>query len=321
MNETLLTVKVAKKTMEAEAIASFELVDANNAPLPPFTAGSHIDVHLPAGLIRQYSLCNDAGETSRYRIAVLRDVNSRGGSVAMHDQVHEGSEIRISAPKNHFALEPTAARSLLLAGGIGVTPILAMARTLSQQGADFDMKYCSRSRARAAFHDEIRASGFAGRVGFYFDEGEGARRLDIGTALDQAGSAAHLYVCGPQGFIDVVVMAAKERGWTDKRIHYEYFGAAPVRSEDDGSFEVRLASSGKVYTVAKDKTVVQALAAHGVEIPVSCEQGVCGTCITKVCGGVPDHRDMYLTDAEHEANDQFTPCCSRSKTPLLVLDL
>lgn len=321
MNETLLTVKVAKKTREADATASFELIDAANASLPPFEAGAHIDVHLGDALVRQYSLCNDARETNHYRIAVLRDANSRGGSAAMHEQVHEGRVLQISAPKNHFPLDPAAPRSLLLAGGIGVTPILAMAKSLSQQGADFTMAYCSRSRARAAFYDEIRASAFAERVGFYFDEGEAARRLDIGAALEQAGSAAHLYVCGPQGFIDVVVQTAKEKGWTDKRIHFEYFGAAPLVSADDGSFEVQVASTGKVYTVGKDQTVVAALAEHGVDIPVSCEQGVCGTCITKVRSGTPDHRDFYLTDDERAANDQFTPCCSRAKTPLLVLDL
>ncbi len=321
MNQTLLTVKVAKKTLEADATFSFELIDATNMPLPAFDAGAHIDVHLADGLIRQYSLCNDARETNRYRIAVLRDANSRGGSAAMHDQVQEGQLIQISAPRNHFALDPSAQRSLLLAGGIGVTPILAMAQSLSQQGADFKMAYCARSRSRAAFHDEIRESAFAERVVIHFDDGEEKQRFDIGAALDEAGSEAHLYVCGPQGFIDAVVATAKERGWNDTRIHFEYFGAAPVQADDDGSFEVQIASSGKVYSVAKDKTVVAALAEHGIKIPVSCEQGVCGTCITRICSGIPDHRDYYMTDAEHDANDQFTPCCSRAKTPRLVLDL
>lgn len=320
MNETLLTLKVANKTVEADGICSFELVDPHGAALPAFEAGAHIDVHLP-GLIRQYSLSNDPRETHRYRIAVLRDPNSRGGSIAMHEQLQQGGEVQVSAPKNHFALDPAAPRSLLLAGGIGVTPILAMAHTLARQGADFEMAYCTRSPARAAFQDEIRTSIFAGRVDFYFDEDSAMERLDIGATLDRAGNAAHLYVCGPQGFIDAVVSKARQKGWTDQRIHYEYFGATPVLTGDEGSFEVEIASSGKRYTVPQDKTVVAALAAHGVDIPVACEQGVCGTCVTRIRSGIPDHRDAYLTDAEHNANDQFTPCCSRAKTALLVLDL
>lgn len=323
MNEALITVTVTKKTIEADGICSFELVDSQRAALPVFEAGAHIDVHIREGLSRQYSLCGDPRERHRYRIAVLRDANSRGGSVAMHEQVNEGDLIRISAPKNHFALDGSASRSLLLAGGIGVTPIFAMAQTLLQQGTEFTMAYCTRSRARTAFYDQILASAFAQRVSFYFDEGPRMGRLDIAGALDAVGPATHIYVCGPQGYIDAVVRTAREKGWPDSHIHFEYFGAAAAvpSSANDGSFEVKIASSGRVYTIPEDKTVVAALAEHGIAIPVSCEQGVCGTCVTAVVSGTPDHRDLYLTDAEHERNDQFTPCCSRAKSPMLVLDL
>jgi vanillate monooxygenase ferredoxin subunit len=315
-----LTVKVVAKKVEAEGICSFELAHAYGAALPAFSAGSHIDVQVPGGLTRQYSLCNDAGEQHRYRIAVLRDPASRGGSVGMHDAVNEGDVLRISEPKNHFPLVH-AQRTLLLAGGIGVTPLLSMAQRLASIDADFEMHYCARSAARTAFRGEIAASKFAGNVKYHFDDGDATQKLDAASLLAQPADGTHLYVCGPTGFIDHVVNTAKAAGWKPENIHLEYFGAAAQDTSGDGSFEVRIASSGQSYTVGKDQTVVQALATHGVEIMVSCEQGVCGTCITRVLEGECDHRDLYFTDEEKAKNDQFTPCCSRAKSPVLVLDL
>jgi vanillate O-demethylase ferredoxin subunit len=317
---TTLQVKVLRKKQEAEGIASFELAREDGAPLPSFSAGSHIDVQLPGGLTRQYSLCNDATESHRYRIAVLRDPASRGGSTAMHDAVKEGDVIAISEPRNHFPLVH-AQRSLLFAGGIGVTPLLCMAQRLAAIGADFTMHYCTRSASRTAFRDEIAQSGFAPRVRFHFDDGDAAQKLDAKAVLARPDAGTHLYICGPTGFIDHVVQTAKAAGWPAEQIHLEYFGAAPQDTSGDGSFEVKVASSGRSYTVAADQTVVQALAAHGIEILTSCEQGVCGTCITRVLEGECDHRDLYFTDEEKAKHDQFTPCCSRAKTSVLVLDL
>jgi vanillate monooxygenase ferredoxin subunit len=315
-----LAVKVVRKRLEAQDIASFELARADGAPLPAFSAGSHIDVQVPTGLTRQYSLCNDAAEQYRYRIAVLRDPASRGGSVAMHDGVNEGDVIHISEPKNHFALHP-APRSVLLAGGIGVTPLLCMAQRLAAVDADFVLHYCTRSPERTAFREEIGSRPFAGRVRFHFDSGPPSQRLNLDSALKNPDGQARLYVCGPAGFIGHVVDAAKARGWPADHIHLEYFSAAPQETGADQAFEVKLASTGKIVAVAAGQTVVQALQAHGVEILTSCEQGVCGTCITRVLEGQPDHRDLYFTDEEHAKNDQFTPCCSRSKSRMLVLDL
>lgn len=315
-----LTVKVVRKAVEAEGIASFELARADGAPLPAFSAGSHIDVQVPGGLTRQYSLCNDSVERHRYRIAVLRDAASRGGSAAMHDAVNEGDVLHISEPKNHFPLQH-APRTLLLAGGIGVTPLLCMAHRLAAIGADFELHYCARSVQRTAFQREIAASNFADRVHFHFDDGAPAQRFDADQVLAAPPAGSRVYVCGPAGFIDHVVAAAKARGWPADHIHLEYFAAAPQDHTADGAFEVRLASSGQTWTVAAGRTVVEALREHGVEIMTSCEQGVCGTCLTRVLDGTPDHRDLYLTEEERAANDQFTPCCSRSRTPLLVLDL
>ena len=316
-----ISVRVARKAVEAQDICSFELVAVDGAPLPAFSAGSHIDVQLPGGTTRQYSLANDPSESHRYLIAVLRDAASRGGSVAMHDQVQQGDTLTISAPKNHFALARDAQRHLLLAGGIGVTPILCMAERLATTGADFEMHYCTRSRARTAFHDRILASAFAARVQLHFDDGSAAQRLDLGALLATPQAGTHLNVCGPKGFMDAVLGKARERGWPETQLHYEFFGASPQTHDRDGAFEVQLASSGRVVAVGRDQTVVQALAAVGIDVPTSCEQGVCGTCLTRLLSGEPDHRDLYLTPEEQAANDQFTPCCSRAKSPRLVLDL
>jgi vanillate monooxygenase ferredoxin subunit len=317
---TELKVKVLRRKQEAQDIASFELVREDGSALPAFSAGSHIDVQVPGGLTRQYSLCNDMGEQHRYRIAVLRDANSRGGSAGMHDALKEGDTLTISAPRNHFPLVH-AHRTLLFAGGIGVTPLLCMAQRLATTGGDFVLHYCTRSPQRTAFRDEIAASPFAGNVQFHFDDGDAAQKLDLEAVLRQPQPGTHLYVCGPSGFIDWVEQTAARCGWGKDQVHVEHFGAARQDTAGDRPFQVKIASSGAVVEVPADQTVVQALQAHGVEILTSCEQGVCGTCITRVLQGECDHRDLYFTDDEKAKNDQFTPCCSRAKSSMLVLDL
>lgn len=315
-----LSVKVASKRVEAIDVVSLELVSADGQALPVFTAGAHIDVYVPGGLIRQYSLLNDCTESSRYLIGVLRDQNSRGGSVAVHDRIQVGDVIQISEPRNRFALMP-AQRSLLFAGGIGVTPILCMARRLQAVQSDFEFHYCSRSLDRAAFHDEIVRSDFAGRTRFHFDD-DASTRMDLDAILSAPHEQTHLYVCGPTGFIDYVVAHAQTAGWPTSQIHLERFAVAehiePLAS--DQTFQVKLASTGEIFDIPPGEPITKVLDRQGVFIPVSCEEGICGTCLTGVVEGVPDHRDSYLTDEEHAANDQFTPCCSRSKTPLLVID-
>lgn len=322
MSELNLTVQVARKWTEAVDICVLELASAEpQRALPAFSAGSHIDVQIPGGVTRQYSLCNDSSERHRYLIGVLKDPKSRGGSRAMHEIVQEGDLLRISVPKNHFALSHEAKHSILLAGGIGVTPILCMAERLAIAGEKFEMHYCTRERNRTAFLRRIQSSPFAAQVRFHFDDGEPEQKLDIGALLATHQVGTHLYVCGPKGFMDAVLQTARAKGWPESQLHYEFFSADVARSDADGSFEVKLASSGKVVNVPRDKTVVEALKAAGIEVQTSCEQGVCGTCLTRVLEGVPEHRDMYLTTEEQAANDQFMPCCSRSVTPMLVLDL
>jgi vanillate O-demethylase ferredoxin subunit len=315
-----LSVRVARKRKEAHDIVSFELVAADARLLPPFSAGAHIDVEIARGLIRQYSLCNDPTEQHRYVIAVLRDPQSRGGSAALHDTVGEGDVLNISEPRNHFPLTQ-AKRSLLFAGGIGVTPILCMAERLARIGADFGMHYCTRSEERTAFRERIAASPFADKVMFHHDSGAPEQKMPIADILARPAPGTHLYICGPAGFIDLVVDTAKQAGWTGDQVHLEYFGATARDSSADQQFEVTIASTGKVYAIPAHQPVIRVLADNGIAIPMSCEQGICGTCATRVLAGVPEHRDLYFTDDERARNDQFTPCCSRSKSAMLILDL
>ncbi|MBV5286111.1 MAG: oxidoreductase [Methyloversatilis discipulorum] len=315
-----LQVRIARRETEAEGIAGFELGSADGTPLPAFTAGSHIDVMLGDGLIRQYSLCGHPADRSRYRLGVLLDPASRGGSRAMH-ALAEGATLTIRPPRNHFELAADARSHLLLAGGIGVTPLLCMAEQLAADGADFTMHYCTRSPARTAFRSRLANAAWAGRVSLHHDDGDAAQAFDMKQVLARPEAGIHLYVCGPKGFMDAVLATARGQGWPEAQIHYEFFAGAPVQTDADTDFEVKLAKSGRVVPVRRDQTVAQALAAAGVELPVSCEQGVCGTCLTRVIDGTPDHRDMYMTPAEQAKNDQFTPCCSRSRGPLLVIDL
>lgn len=320
MSETTLRVRVARRQDEAQDIASFELVAADGGALPAFTAGAHIDVHLPGGLVRPYSLCNDPRETQRYRIAVLRDAGSRGGSAAMHAQVREGDVLTIGAPRNHFALVPGARHTLLLAAGIGITPLLAMAERLSAADEPFELVYCTRSPERTAFAGHLAQARFAGRVRHVHGETPAQSGLDLEALLADPLPGQHLYICGPQGFIQAALMAASH--WPEGQVHREFFGAAtPAPRSGDDAFEVELASCGRRVPVAAGQTMLEALRGAGVELQTSCEQGVCGTCLTRVLAGAPDHRDLYLTPEEQAGGDQVLPCCSRSRSAVLVLEL
>ncbi|WP_311767797.1 PepSY domain-containing protein [Burkholderia sp. Bp9143] len=320
-NHARITVRVASKTIEADGVCAFELTDPAGRKLPPFTAGAHIDVHLGDGLVRQYSLCNDPRERHRYQIAVLRVEHSRGGSVAMHDRLREGDLLEIGVPGNHFALDESAPRSLLLAGGIGITPIVAMAERLARRRADFEVHYCTRSRLRTAFLPRLARASFAGRVRYHFSDGHPTQRFDVERVLDSQSPRTHLYVCGPAGFIDRVLDAARQRGWPEPQLHYERFASQAQTPASTHAFDVQLASTGRVYRIPGHKTVTASLAEYGVRIPTSCEQGVCGTCVTRVIAGEVEHLDCVLTDAQRERHGHFTPCCSRAKGDLLVLDI
>ncbi len=314
-----LQVRVAAITGEATDIVSLELRPVDGGPLPGFQAGAHVDLLLPGLPARQYSLCNPPGETDRYLIAVLREPDSRGGSRHIHERVAVGDLLAISPPKNHFALEPSAARSLLLAGGIGVTPLMAMAESLAAGGADWQMHYCARSRDRMAFAGRLAADRFAGRVHLHLDDGPPAQRLALPGLLAGRGAADHLYVCGPTGFLDWVKGAALAAGWPEAAVHTEYFSGTVEHRDGDEGFEIEVEGSGQIVPVAKGQTALDALLGAGIDVPNSCTEGVCGMCMTPVRDGIPDHRDQFLTAAERARNDHFMPCCSRAQTPRLLV--
>lgn len=316
-----LDVWVRARQQEADGICSFELEPIGASELPVFSAGAHIDVQVAPGVIRQYSLCGHPQERRSWRIGVLREPQSRGGSAGMHERVQVGSVLRVSTPRNLFELVDEAPHSVLVAGGIGVTPILAMAQHLQDGGHSFEVHYCARSPERMAFRDEILAGPLAGHARLYFNDAAPEQTFDVLEMLKAAPAGAHLYICGPAGFMEFVLSAARASGWPEARLHREHFAAAVVDTTGDQPFQIRLQRSGTTLAVPVDKSVLQVLLDHGVDVDYSCEAGVCGSCVTRVLEGTPDHRDTFLMDSERAANDQFTPCCSRSKSPTLVLDL
>jgi len=318
----MISVLVTARTQETVDILCVELARADGGALPSFSAGAHIDVLLADGWRRQYSLCRPAHSSGRYQIAVLKDAASRGGSVAMHAQLNVGAQVQVSPPRNLFTLHPAASHSLLFAGGIGITPLLCMARSLADSGADFTLHYCARSRERAAFVAQLHASDFADKVHCHFDDGDAAQQLHAAQVLAQPDSGTHVYVCGPAGFMQHVLDTAATLGWPADNLHSEYFAAAPTdHAEGNGSFEIALHSTGQVFTVPADKTAAQVLDENGIFISLACGQGLCGTCLTGVLEGEPLHHDQFQTDAERALNNQFTPCCSRALSGRLVLDL
>ncbi|WP_312935846.1 PDR/VanB family oxidoreductase [Pseudomonas sp.] len=319
MNEELLNVVVRKREIQGADVVVLDLGRADGAALPAFEAGAHVDIHVAPGLVRQYSLCSDPADASLYRLGVLKDPASRGGSVSVHDTLLEGHEVQISAPRNLFPLAADARRSILLGGGIGITPMIAMAHALHQQGAEFELHYCGRSRSRSAFLDALASAPFAARVFTHFDDEDADQRLNLADVLGSGTTGTHMYTCGPSGFMDWVIAGARQQGYSEEHIHKEYF---QVEVDASGAgFEVVAARSNKTVQVAEGQSILDALAQVGIKIQISCEQGVCGTCLCNVIEGEPDHRDVYLTDEEKAANDQILVCCSRAKSKKLVLDI
>ena len=287
--------------------------------LPPFEAGAHVDVHLPGGVVRQYSIASAPDERDRhYVLCVKLAPASRGGSRHIPEQLVAGQRLWISLPRNHFPLQADGPH-LLLAAGIGITPLLSMAQALDARGEAFVLHHYVRERAQAAFAGRL-AQGFAhGRVQVHADaEGESPLTHVPGELAQPRG---HLYLCGPGGFMDHFAALAGRAGWPAQNIHSERFDPVELVRADDAPFEVELASSGEVVEVPAGQSIAQALGEAGIPVEVSCEQGMCGACVTGVLAGVPDHRDCVLGAAEHAANDRMTLCCSRSRSPRLVLAL
>jgi ferredoxin-NADP reductase len=312
-----MQLRVRSITYLAEAINGYELVDPRGRDLPRFAAGAHVDLRF-GDFVRQYSLCNDPAERRRYCIAVLREEASRGGSRYVHDTIRIGDLIEVSMPRNNFPLESEAEQHLLIAGGIGIAPIMSMIAELQRRRADFQLHYCARSLARTAFGDDLARIAADGRVHFHYDGGDSARGLDIGALLRDSPQGTHLYYCGPAGLMAAAAEATK--GWPAGTVHCEYFTAAPPASVlDDKPFRVRLAKRGVEYEIPVGQTIVGVLRRHGITVPTSCELGYCGACVTRYLEGEPDHRDQVLR--EYGRGRFVLICCARSKTPVLHLDL
>lgn len=320
MTEQRLQAWVHTLRHEAQDTISVELRPVGLREFPPFEAGAHIDLHLPGGMTRSYSLCNDSRERHRYVVAVLKDRASRGGSRCVHEQLRVGMPLDIGAPRNHFALSEEAAHSVLVAGGIGITPILCMARRLQALGRSFELLCFARSRQHMAFVSEIEALGAP--VHWHFDDERGGPP-DLRALLARRAPAAdtHHYACGPAVMLDTFEQICAELGHT--QAHIERFAAVQVQAAADArsSYTVELRRSGKTFEVNADTTLHKMLQACKADVPFSCEEGVCGSCETRVLEGEVDHRDSVLTAAERANNKVMMVCVSGCKSEHLVLDL
>lgn len=307
------SVRVASVADAARHVKTLNL-HACEGVLPPFTAGAHITVHLEGGRDRQYSLCGDPEDAAQYVIAVLRERHGRGGSAYMHDVVRPGAKLLISGPRNHFQLDAGARRYLLIAGGIGITPVLPMVRELRRRPVEFTLHYCARTPEDAAFLNDLKNLCRPHQLVVHCDGGDPRAGLDAMRLLATPEPGTEIYCCGPRSLMDAVRTAAS--AWSPRALHFESFGVAD--SAPTGEFTVTLGRSGRRFGVPSSKSIVQVLREHGVDIETSCEAGTCGTCKTRFIAGDPIHNDFFLTPLEQK--EFVMPCCSRAKS-LLELDL
>jgi phthalate 4,5-dioxygenase reductase subunit len=314
MSEAMLQLTISRKRMLTPDICELELRDPAGGPLPAFEAGAHVNVETPSGAVRSYSLCNDPQETDRYVIAVKREQAGRGGSKSLVEETAEGRTIAVSEPSNAFPLAP-APKYLLIAGGIGVTPILSMARTLARQGQDFQVIYCTRSAETTAFMSELSAPEFAGRVTFHHDEGRPENAYDFWPHFEEP-DASHVYCCGPAPLMDEVRDMSGH--WPASAIRFEDFAGVAAVDADSRPFRVKRASTGDIFDVPEDKTILDVLRERGFHMPASCESGTCGSCRTKLVSGAVEHRDLVLTDEEKDRNIMI--CVSRAAGEEIVID-
>lgn len=314
-----IEVRITDVSAASDDTRVFSLARTDGAALPAYAPGSHIDVHLPIGLVRQYSLCGADASAPEYRIAVKREPASRGGSAWLHSAAQIGTRIRIGTPRNAFALSNKADHYLLIAGGIGVTPIFSMACALAASRAQYTLAYFVRSDASVVFREDFGRSPLADQSRIHAGLSPAATRECIAGLLSGALPNTHLYVCGPSAFMEMTVGLARN-ALGERFVHQESFGPAVPVDGDEREFLVRLAGEGNAIPVPAGQTVLVSLREAGFEIPSSCEVGVCGTCMMRVLAGEPDHRDTYLTDDERAAGTCFLPCVSRSNSSVLVLD-
>ncbi len=285
--------------------------------LPAAEAGAHLGLHLPGGIERQYSLVVADPRPRSYIVGVKKDVASRGGSKWIHENLRVGTTLIIDAPRNNFPLNENARQTLLFAGGIGITPIFCMLRRLEAIGASCELHYSCRSRADAPFLDELAGKS---NVHLHFDDERNGGFLPISELVSAAPAGAHLYCCGPAPMLAAFEGAGRTAGRPPDEIHVEYF-TQKYEASTSGGFAVELARSRRELQIPHGKTILQVVREAGVDVAHSCEEGVCGSCETRVLEGTPDHRDSILSDAERARGKTMMICCSGSKTPRLVLDL
>jgi len=311
-----LDLRVTRYAAEAKDVVLIELRAADGRALPPFSAGAHLEILVAGELPRHYSLLNAPHEHDRYLIAVGLVPDSRGGSRFLHRQLRLGDTLACSLPRNHFPLDEHLQRYCLVAGGIGITPILAMLRWCQAHDKDWRLVYCARNRQRAAFYETLRELDPT-RVHLHFND-EAGGHLNTAGLLDTLRDDEHLYACGPAPMLDALEAAAGPRA---ERLHIELFNAATASTEGDSGFTVHLIRSDRSLWVAPQQTILEALEHHGIELPFSCRAGICGSCETRVCAGMPDHRDLILSDADKAEGRSLMICVSRALGDSLVLDL
>jgi ferredoxin-NADP reductase len=311
----LRRVQVVAVGHPAADVMTFGFDEADGRPLAPFAPGAHIDVQIPGGPVRQYSLCGSVVSSGAYTIAVKKEPESRGGSSGMHERISVGTLLSIGGPRNHFPLAPGDHPSLFIAGGIGITPITAMITELHKKGRDWILHYCARSERHAAFYREL-AKLSDGRLHTYFSE---TPILDVDALIGRQSPDTHIYCCGPKPLMEAVARATSS--WPEKQVHFEWFTAPANDAGPNTTFEIELARSGVVLTVPSDRTVLQVLRDNGYYVNSACEEGICGTCETAVVCGEPEHRDAVLSAEERAANNTMMVCVSRAKGSRLVLNL
>lgn len=310
---------VRSRSTPAAGVAVLDLAHPENHDLPRWEPGAHIDLILNDGLTRQYSLCGDPGDRSAWRVGVLLDPNSRGGSQYVHENLQQGATVRVRGPRNHFPLVD-APRYRFIAGGIGITPIMAMAADVARAGGDWTLLYGGRTRASMAFADEL-AERYPDRVTVWPQDERGM--LDLDSLLRESEDDTLVYCCGPEGLLGAVEQHCAH--WPPGALHIERFAAKAPTAQDAAEaldrFEVVCHRSGVTVEVTSDQSILEVVEEADIPVIASCYEGVCGTCETRILEGTPDHRDSVLTDAEKDAGEVMLVCVSRSRTERLVLDL
>ncbi|WP_434667181.1 PDR/VanB family oxidoreductase [Paraburkholderia sp. A3BS-1L] len=318
----MIETKVTALRIEADGIIGIDLRSIDGSPLPPFEPGAHVDVHLPDGMTRQYSLCNEAWDRSRYCLGVGRSTTSRGGSTYIHEQLRLGDTLSIGEPRKLFGLSPVAKRHRFIAGGIGITPILSMIRWCVRHQLPWELYYCVRSRAKAGWLDELHSFGGIVHL-FADDEKTGHLLTGVSEMMHDLQPEEHVYCCGPAGLMDAVAAYGATVNLPPERIHFERF-AAPVKDEgatDKGSFSVVLVRQGLTCVVEANESILECLERHGVHATHSCREGLCRSCEVALLSGEADHRDYVLSDDEQKENRSLMICVSRAVSRELVIDL